>query len=127
MLQPLSPSRLALGCELVYQRAGSEMQDAMISLGGYYKADTWEATARLGLHSWAIGYQQQFKEQLMLMADLEGSLVQVNNRFGQWLLMSIVHQYTCVYVHIRAYSITRRHLEEGRKKAWCTLFVHVLN
>ena len=76
---PPSPSRLALGCELVYQRAGSELQDASLSLGGYYRADTWEATARLGIHSWAIGYQQQFKDNLMLMADLEGSLMQVHS------------------------------------------------
>ena len=54
----------------------------MISLGGYYRADTWEVTARLGIHSWAIGYQQQFKDKLMLMADLEGGLVQV--RGGGW-------------------------------------------
>ena len=73
----LSYLRLALGCEFVYQRAGSEMQDALLSLGGYYKRDTWEVTARLGIHSWAIGYQHQFKDKLTLMADLEGSLVQV--------------------------------------------------
>ena len=73
----LSSLRLALGCEFVYQRAGSEMQDAMLSVGGYYRTDTWEVTARLGIHSWAIGYQHQFKDKLMLMADLEGSLVQV--------------------------------------------------
>lgn len=68
---------------MVYQRAGAEMQDAMISLGGYYKADTWEATARLGLHSWAIGYQQQFKDKLVLMADIEGSLMQVSEGRGK--------------------------------------------
>ena len=51
----------------MYQRAGSELQDASLSLGGYYRADTWEA----------IGYQQKFKDNLMLMADLEGSLMQV--------------------------------------------------
>ena len=77
-LPPPFPSRLALGCELVYQRAGSDLQDASLSLGGYYRAETWEATARLGVHSWAIGYQQQFKDNLMLMADLEGSLMQVH-------------------------------------------------
>ena len=54
------------------------MQDASLSLGGYYRADTWEATVRLGVHSWAVGYQHQFKDNLMLMADLEGSLMQVS-------------------------------------------------
>ena len=37
--------------------------------------------ARLGVHSWAIGYQQKFKDNLMLMADLEGSLMQVKMIF----------------------------------------------
>ena len=85
---PLSPSssRLALGCELVYQRASSELQDASLSIGGYYRAKTWEATARLGVHSWAVGYQQQFKDNLMLMADLEGSLMQVCWRFEEKLI-----------------------------------------
>ena len=63
----------------MYQRAGAELQDASLAVGGYYRADTWEATARLGIHSWAIGYQHKFKDSLMLMADLEGSLMQVRN------------------------------------------------
>ena len=95
---PLSPSssRLALGCELVYQRAGSELQDASLSIGGYYRAKTWEATARLGVHSWAVGYQQQFKDNLMLMADLEGSLMQVCCRFEEKINLI----WAAVYHHV---------------------------
>ena len=92
-----SSSRLALGCELVYQRAGSELQDASLSIGGYYRAKTWEATARLGVHSWAVGYQQQFKDNLMLMADLEGSLMQVCWRFEEIVLIIIDRQYITQY------------------------------
>ena len=53
------------------------MQNAMISLGGYYRTKTWEAAARLGLHSWNINYQHRFKDSLTLYTDIDGSLMQV--------------------------------------------------
>lgn len=54
------------------------MQGAMISMGGYYKADMWEASARLGLHTWNINYHQKLDNNFMLMASLDGSLMQVS-------------------------------------------------
>lgn len=71
------PSRFALGSELVYQRSGG-MQGAMISLGGYYKAPMWEASAKLGMHAWSINYHQMLDKSFTLMASLEGSLMQVS-------------------------------------------------
>lgn len=68
--------RLALGSELLYQRSGG-MQATMISLGGFYKADSWEASARLGIHAWSINYHHLLDKNFMLMTSLEGSLMQV--------------------------------------------------
>ena len=68
--------RLALGSELVYQRSGG-MQGAMISVGGYYRAQMWEASARLGLHSWNINYHQKLDDNFLLLASVDGNLMQV--------------------------------------------------
>lgn len=81
--------RLALGCELLYQRAGDGMQNAVISLGGYYRAQDWEATAKLGLHSMSFTYQQRFRDYLTLVADIEGSLMQVGYGFSTWWYISL--------------------------------------
>ncbi|XP_064407641.1 mitochondrial import receptor subunit TOM40 homolog [Halichondria panicea] len=69
-------SRLALGSEMLYQRSSDGMQNAVISLGGYYRAPEWEATAKIGLHSVSLGYHQKFKDYFTLVCDLEGSLMQ---------------------------------------------------
>ena len=68
-------SRLSLGAELLYQRA-SGMQTALLSVGGAYKTQHWEAAARLGVHAWYLSYQHRIKD-LTLVADCEGSLMQV--------------------------------------------------
>ena len=68
--------RLALGTELLYQR-GSGMQNALLSLGGYYRAKTWEATARLGLHAWHVSFLEKASKDVVLMAECDGNLVQV--------------------------------------------------
>ena len=47
--------RLALGSELIFQNGGG-MEGAMLSLGGRYRAQDWEATARLGIHAWNLSY-----------------------------------------------------------------------
>ncbi len=53
------------------------MQGAMLSLGGYYRAKMWEASARLGFHSWNVNYHQKLDKNFVLMASLDGSLMQV--------------------------------------------------
>ena len=35
------------------------MEVALLSLGGRYKTDTWEASARAGLHAWNLTYTHQ--------------------------------------------------------------------
>ena len=66
---------LSLGTELLYQ-VGGGMQNALLSLGGRYKARDWELAARLGMHAWHITYHHQLKD-LVLMAECDGSLMQV--------------------------------------------------
>ncbi len=73
-----SASRLSLGTELLYQKAGPN-QTALLSLGGQYRGSDWEASARVGLHSWQLTYHQRLKD-LVLMAECEGSLMQVSQR-----------------------------------------------
>lgn len=75
----ISLCRFALGSELVYQMSGG-MQGAMVSVGGYYKADMWEASARIGLHSWNVNYYQKLDRNFLLLASLDGSLMQVRSR-----------------------------------------------
>ncbi len=65
---------------MLYQRSSDGMQNAVISLGGYYRAPEWEATAKIGLHSVSLGYHQKFKDYFTLVCDLEGSLMQVSDR-----------------------------------------------
>ena len=48
----------------------------MLSLGGAYRCEEWEATARLGLHAWHLTYLHKMKD-LALVAECEGSLMQV--------------------------------------------------
>jgi len=71
------PHRLALGTELLYQRGGG-MQNALVSLGGCYKDKNWEASARLGLHAWNVTFLQRSVKDLALVAEIDGSLVQVS-------------------------------------------------
>ena len=49
----------------------------MISVGGAYRCKEWEATARLGLHSWHLSYLHKMKD-LDLVAECEGNLMQVH-------------------------------------------------
>ncbi len=65
---------------MLYQRSSDGMQNAVISLGGYYRAPEWEATAKIGLHSVSLGYHQKFKDYFTLVCDVEGSLMQVSGR-----------------------------------------------
>ena len=53
------------------------MEVAMISVGGAYRCKEWEATARLGLHSWHLSYLHKMKD-LDLVAECEGNLMQVH-------------------------------------------------
>ena len=53
------------------------MQGTMISVGGYYKAAMWEASAKLGIHAWSVNYHQKLDNNFTLMASLEGNLMQV--------------------------------------------------
>ena len=69
------PHRLSLGAEVMFQRGGG-MEAAMLSLGGAYRCEEWEATARLGLHAWHLTYLHKMKD-LALVAECEGSLMQV--------------------------------------------------
>ena len=71
----LQHSRLCLGAELMVQR-GAGMEAGMLSVGGAYRCEEWEATARLGLHSWHLSYLHKLKD-LDLVAECEGSLMQV--------------------------------------------------
>lgn len=74
-LQAMTP-KLSLGAELMLQRGGG-MEVAMISVGGAYRCKEWEATARLGLHSWHLSYLHKMKD-LDLVAECEGNLMQGN-------------------------------------------------
>ena len=58
------------------QRGGG-MEAGMLSLGGAYKCEEWEASARLGLHAWHLTYLHKMKD-LALVAECEGSLMQVS-------------------------------------------------
>ena len=53
------------------------MQNALLSLGGYYRTKTWEATARLGLHAWHVSFLEKASKDVVLMAECDGNLVQV--------------------------------------------------
>ncbi len=53
------------------------MQTALLSLGGSYRGQDWEASARVGLHSWHVTYLQKLKD-LVLVAECDGSLMQVS-------------------------------------------------
>ena len=55
---------------------GAGMEAGMLSVGGAYRCEEWEATARLGLHSWHLSYLHKLKD-LDLVAECEGSLMQV--------------------------------------------------
>lgn len=57
----------------------------MISVGGAYRCKEWEATARLGLHSWHLSYLHKMKD-LDLVAECEGNLMQV---YMEWNVDSI--------------------------------------
>lgn len=35
------------------------MEVGLLSLGGAYKTPNWEATAKLGMHSWNLSYLQK--------------------------------------------------------------------
>ena len=62
------------------------MQNALLSLGGRYKAQDWELAARLGLHSWHVAYHHQLKD-LVLMAECDGSLMQVRGSEASYPLI----------------------------------------
>lgn len=47
-----------MGSELVFQSGGG-MEGAMLSLGGNYAANDWEATARVGVHAWNLSYMHK--------------------------------------------------------------------
>lgn len=74
-LQAVTP-RLSLGTELMVQRGGG-MEAGMISVGGAYRCPDWEASARMGLHSWHLTYLHKLKD-LDFIAECEGSLMQGN-------------------------------------------------
>ena len=59
----------------MFQRGGG-MEAAMLSVGGAYRCKEWEATARLGLHSWHLTYLHKMKD-LDLVAECDGNLMQV--------------------------------------------------
>ena len=58
------------------------MQNAVVSLGGYYRAPEWEVTAKVGFHVLNLTYQQKLKEYLTLVCDVDASLLQVS--VGIW-------------------------------------------
>ena len=66
------------------------MQNALLTLGGWYKAADWEATVRVGLHSWQVTYQHQLKD-LSLIAECNGNLMQVGHSRVQGNLMQVSH------------------------------------
>ena len=107
--------RLALGTELLYQRAGDGMQNAVISLGGYYRAKDWEATAKLGLHSMSFTYQQRFRDYLTLVADVEGSLMQVGYGIQFLVVFYFQDQEMCLVQLL----IRKELLGEIERFAWC--------
>ena len=47
--------RLSLGTELLLQKGG-DMEVGLLSVGGAYKSENWEATAKLGMHAWNLTY-----------------------------------------------------------------------
>ena len=49
------PIRLSLGTELLIQKGGG-MEAGLLSLGGGYKTDNWETTAKIGMHAWNLTY-----------------------------------------------------------------------
>lgn len=57
-------------------QSGAGMHVGMLSLGGAYRCKEWEATARMGLHTWHLTYLHKMKD-LDLVAECEGSLMQV--------------------------------------------------
>lgn len=53
----------------------------MLSVGGAYRCKEWEATARVGLHSWHLSYLHKMKD-LDLVAECEGNLMQVHRKWN---------------------------------------------
>ena len=68
----------------MFQRGGG-MEVAMLSLGGAYKTETWEASARAGLHAWHLTYLYKMKD-LALVAECDGNLMQVSGREKRLIL-----------------------------------------
>lgn len=56
------------------------MEVGLLSLGGAYKTSNWEATAKLGMHSWNLSYLQKVpnvKVRIRVMIDLYVCLEQL--------------------------------------------------
>ncbi len=84
--------RLSLGTEMVYQKAEG-IQGAMLSLGGSYTAPKWEAAARVGLHAWQATYLHKLDSSLTVVADMEGSMMQVRGLFFFFVFFRVADNY----------------------------------
>ena len=79
----------------MFQKGGG-MEAAMLSLGGAYKCEDWEASTRLGLHAWHLTYLHKLKD-LSLVAECEGSLMQVR-RGGEGREQSRTQTLMCAHL-----------------------------
>ena len=69
--QSITP-RLSLGAEFLLQRAQG-IEGGVLSLVGRYATPKWEATAKLGQHSWDVSYLHKVNDSLTFVSNLEGS------------------------------------------------------
>ena len=79
---------------------GAGMEAGMVSVGGAYHCQEWEAAARLGLHSWHLSYLHKLKD-LDLVAECEGSLMQVRVCVCICTCVCICANTVCVYVNAK--------------------------
>lgn len=47
------------------------MEVGLLSLGGVYKATDWEATAKLGMHSWNLSYLHKVQSIKVILVTIE--------------------------------------------------------
>uniref|UniRef100_H2YZA0 Mitochondrial import receptor subunit TOM40 homolog n=1 Tax=Ciona savignyi TaxID=51511 RepID=H2YZA0_CIOSA len=71
-LQGITP-KLAIGSELLYQR-GAARQQAIVTVAGRYKTDTWQAAGTLAMGGIHASFYRKANENVQVGVELEASL-----------------------------------------------------
>lgn len=77
-LQSMTP-KLSLGAEFMLQRSQG-IEGGILSLGGRYTTEKWEAAAKVGLLAWDVSYIHKVNNSLTLVSNLEGSSFQEDSK-----------------------------------------------